>query len=183
MKTLLIIATAAFISAGIYGTLDLTRDLKNGTYIRYEDEDAGSVNRLTGNQNQISRKNSVTLAEKQRLNEARKNKISVKNISVADFSLSDIKISDFSRGEPPMFYETMLLEKVGSPDSVKSTEVTSAISDTIAALNEKAKEPAKKDTVIAAKEERKFNLKLFSRGRPRPVIKETVALQNDSTKN
>ena len=183
MKILLIGATIAFITAGIYGTIDLTRDLKNGTYIRYEDEDAVSVTQFTGKQNQISQKNAITLAEKQRLNEVRKNKISVKNMAVADFSLSDIKMSDFSRGEPPMFYESMLLEKVGAPDSVTSTEVASAISDTIDALNEKAKEPAKKDSVFGIKEERKFNMKLFSRSRPRPVLKETVALQSDSTKN
>jgi len=97
--------------------------------------------------------------------------------------MSDIKISDFSRGEPPMLYEALLLEKVGSPDSVKSADVVTAINDTITAINERANEKSQKDSSnTTKKEERKFSLKLYSRGRPRPITKETVAVQSDSTK-
>jgi hypothetical protein len=175
MKTLLIAATLAFIAAGIYGAIDVSRDVKNGTFIQYEDEDKIVV--------EVFGKNDNSIVEKKKKQFAVKNKASVAEVKVSDFSMSDIKISDFSRGEPPMLYEAMLLEKVGSPDSAKNADVISAINDTIAAINEKANEKSRKDSSnTTKKEERKFSLKLYSRGRPRPIIKETVAVQSDSTK-
>ncbi len=173
MRILLIAATIAFISAGVYGALDVTRDIKNGTFIQYEDEDAVFVNQFGGKHTKVFTKNSLQVADKKEEKADKKTSL----------SLNEIDFSTFSRGEPPMFYESLLLEKVGAPDSVKSADVLAAINDTIAAINEKAKEVSKKDSVaIAKKEERKFSLKLYSRGRPRPLIKETVAVQADSTK-
>jgi len=178
MQKFLLITVIAMLAAGIYGTVDLARDLKNGTLIEYEDEgeETASVSQFAYRTKGIFKRTNVRVAAKKEVK---------KPVPTLVNSFSDLSFEDFSRGEPPMYLEAMLLEKMGAPDSVESAEVESAINDTVAALKEKAKEVAKNDSAsIAKKEDRTFSLKLYSRGRPpRPVAKEAVALESDTTKH
>lgn len=178
MQKFLLITVIAMLAAGIYGTVDLTLDLKNGTFIEYEDEgeSTASVSQFAYRAKGIFKRTNVKVAAKKEVKRPAPTLVN---------SFSDLSFEDFSRGEPPMYLEAMLLEKMGNPDSVESAEVETAINDTVSALKEKAKELAKNDsTPLVKKEDRKFSLKLYSRGRPpRPVAKETVALAIDTTKN
>ena len=171
MRILLIAATIAFITAGIYGIMDVSRDVKNGTFIQYEDEEKIALTSFASDAKGIFKSAVTSSVEK------KKSAFDARILKkVLTLSLNDLNISDFSRGEPPMYYESMMIETLGTPDSVKSADVVTAIKDTVAALTEKTKENVKK-------EERKVSLKLFSRSKPRLYVKETVAVQNDTTKN
>jgi len=62
MKTLLIAATLAFITAGIYGAIDVSRDIKNGTFIQYQDEDKIVVEAFGKHDNTITEKRKNNLS-------------------------------------------------------------------------------------------------------------------------
>lgn len=175
MQKFLLLTVIAMLAAGIYGTVDLTLDLKNGTLIEYEDEgeELVSVAQFAYRTKGIFKRTNVKVAAKKEIKKPAPTLVN---------SFSDLSFEDFSRGEPPMYLEAMLLEKTGKPDSVESTEVETAIKDTVSALKEKAKEVATNDSAsLAKKEDRKFSLKLYSRGRPPKISKkEEVALLNDS---
>lgn len=168
MKSFLLTSVICMLAAGIYGTIDLTFDLKNGTFIQYEDEDGVAVSQFAASSKGVFKHANLQVAHK----------VSKPEPTLLN-NFSDLNISDFSRGEPPMYMEAMLLEKVGAPDSVVSADVSTAINDTLAAITEKTKT----DSLATAKEERKFSLKLYSRGKPRTIKREEVALQIDTAKN
>lgn len=159
------------LAAGIYGTIDLTFDIKNGTLIQYESDEAiPAVAQFSESSKGIFKKTNVHVAQREKKASATPALIN---------SFEELSFSDFSRGEPPMYYEAMLMDRMGKPDSLQNTDVSLAISDTITALNEKAKS----DSASAKKDERKFSLRLYSRGKPRPMVKqEEVAIETDSTK-
>src|SRR3954467_14670057 len=107
MRILLIAATIAFITAGFYGIVDVSRDLKNGTFIQYENEDGIAVTGFARDAKGIFKSAAIGSIEKKKaLRDAKNKKES------ARFSLTDLNMSDFSRGEPPLFYESMLIERV-----------------------------------------------------------------------
>lgn len=158
------------ISAGVYGTVDLAKDIRQGTLIQYEKEDAPLVNSLkTGNRNLSHLVNIHTVKAETKKEE---------KISNPELKLSDLKMEYFSRGEPMYLPELELVN-----DSVKNS------SDTLSVFVEKKEialpETPKEIVATIEKEERKFSTKLFSRSRPRPYIKkeEIVIAQNDSLKN
>jgi len=178
MQKFLLLTVIGMLAAGIYGTVDLTLDVKNGTLIEYEDEgeETASASQFAYRAKGIFKRTNVKVAAKKEIKKPTPTLVN---------SFSDLSFEDFSRGEPPMYLEAMLLEKMGNPDSLESTEVETAIKDTVAALKEKAKEVATNNSAsLAKKEDRKFSLNLYSRGRPpRPVSKGTVALVSDTTKH
>lgn len=171
MKVFLMCSIIGMLAAGIYGTVDLTFDIKNGTLIEYQnDEELAQVAQFPESSKGIFKKTNVKVAQREK-------KIAAPPTLVN--TLGDLSIESFSRGEPPMYYETMLMDRVGKPDSVESADVSAAINDTIAAVNQKIKS----DSAAAKKEERKFSLKLYSRGRPHLVAKaEETSIESDSSK-
>lgn len=168
MKVFLMSTVIAMLAAGIYGTIDLTLDVKNGTLVEYqEEEDLTYVSQFAEKTKGIYHKTNVKVAQK---------KVVVAPTPTLVNSFLDLSFEDFSRGEPPMYLETMLLETVGKPDSVESAEVETAINDTLSALAENTKKALTDSASV--KEERKFSLKLYSRGRPpKKVVKEEAVAE------
>lgn len=170
MKVFLNICFIAMLSAGIYGTVDLALDMKNGTYILYEGEELPTLSALGTNNRFITRPPAVHLAVK----EVKK----VEKKVPALLTINELSFDDFSRGEPPMMLDEILMGTPSIADSLTNTAVSVALADTAKALSE-----IKSASAGVKKEERKFSLKLYSRGRPRPVVKEPVALKKDSLQN
>ncbi len=172
MKVFLMSTVIAMLAAGIYGTVDLTLDVKNGTLVEYQEEDLTYVSQFAEKTKGLYHKTNVKVAQK---------KVVVAPTPTLVNSFSELSFDDFSRGEPPMYLETMLLETVGKPDSLENAEVETAINDTLSALAENKKEVSADSASV--KEERKFSLKLYSRGRPpKKVVKEEVAVENNEGK-
>jgi len=185
MRTFLMLSVIGMLAAGIYGTIDLTFDLKNGTFIEYEDEDVVLATAFAVSARGIFTENPVKNVKKKKIAYAEREKLRLSEVSIKDFSLSDIEFSDFSRGEPPMIYDELLLDRPTAPDSLLNKDVRAALNDTATAIHEKAVETAKSESAGTSKEESKFSRKLYSRGRPpKPVKKEKeeLALQNDTIK-
>lgn len=160
MRSFLLTSVICMLAAGIYGTIDLTFDLKNGTFIQYEDEgETVSVSQFAYSSKGILKKTNVKIAQKK---ETKKLKA-----PTLITSFTDLEFEDFSRGEPPMYLESLL--ELSAPDSLVNADVSTAINDTVAAVKEKVKSDS------LGKEERKFSMKLYSRGRPpKKVVKEEV---------
>ena len=181
MKSFLMTAIIGMLVAGIYGTVDLTLDIKNGTLIEYEDEDVMEIAAFAGNRTGAFAEDPAENVSRKKAVYTENEKLKLAKVRLKDFSLSDIDISDFSRGEPPMTYDALLDEPM-APDSLVNAEVVSALNDTVAAIHEKINKEVKKDSSGIVKEERKLSLKLYSRGRPPRLVKrEEVTLKSDST--
>ncbi len=151
------------ISAGIYGTIDLAKDINQGTLIQYEKEEASTVK-------------SFVLAEKKLAQSANTGKVVAKNaLPPPTPKVSDLKIEYFSRGEPPMYSVIELLE-IDSAKKSPNSAIVAKESVTVAKA-----ETEKEVAVLPVKEERKFSPKLFSRGRPRPYKKEEVVVAQTDT--
>src|SRR5437868_8108273 len=96
MKTLLATSIIAMVAAGIYGTVDLARDIKQGTLIQYEKEDAPL--KIVKNLHVKTIKNEVvrTLAEAVK---KEKTETSTKR--------NEVKMEYFSRSAMPVIYDAL----------------------------------------------------------------------------
>ena len=162
MKFFLITCIVAMISAGVYGTIDLAKDIRLGTLIQYEKEDGPVVTSLAQKNKSISQLVNIHTVKTETEKEEK--------TSNPTIQLSDLKMEYFSRGEPPDFAMLELMEV----DSAKQ------MADSLLVSTESVSE-IKTDPVI---EERKLSPQLFSRSRPRPYVKkeEVKIVQIDSLK-
>lgn len=173
MKIILTSSVIAMISAGLYGTIDLSRDLATGNYVQYDREDIPSVTHLSAANNKTN--------EVQRMKRGNDKVLTKDEIANATSTvdLSDLNIKDFSRGEP------LVLDEPLATDSTTASSAPVVAVD-IQPLNIQADKPEEKKTEeksVAAKEDskRKFSMKLYSRARPRS-IEEDITLNADSVK-
>ena len=151
------------ISAGIYGTIDLAKDIKYGTLIQYEKEDASEIKPepvVKRNKEQI-----VNLLSTEMKKE--------KSVSNSTHKTPELKVEYFSRSMP-VIYDEKLFE-TAKIDSVNKDSAVIAATNIPFVINSEEK-------VVEVKEERKFSPKLFSRGRPRNFKKEAVVVGTDSLK-
>ncbi len=167
MRSFLLTSVICMLAAGIYGTIDLTFDLKNGTFIQYEDEgEAVEVSQFAYASKGIFKKTNVKVAQK------KETKKSAAPTLITSFT--DLEFEDFSRGEP---IDMSYMLELSAPDSLVNEEVSAAINDTVAAVEEKVKSDS------LAKDERKFSMKLYSRGRPpKKVVKEESVAEINAEK-
>src|SRR4051812_17954494 len=93
MKKFLTTCIIAMISAGIYGFIDMSRDIHNGTMIKYEDQSGPKIKAYTlarsqsqAVNNSIQEKLVVLAGEKKKLEEEKKKKAAVMEFNVSDFS-------------------------------------------------------------------------------------------------
>ena len=161
MKIFLMTCIAAMVSAGVYGTIDLAQDIHQGTFIQYEKEDSPIVNSLTTINNNVSNRLKIHTVK----NETKKEE----NVSKPVINLSDLKMEYFSRGEPIYLPEL----ETALTDSAKQVADSLVVAST---------EGVAEIKVVPVVEERKFSSKLFSRSRPRPIVKEVTIAQTDSVK-
>lgn len=159
----------AMLSAGIYGTIDMALDIKNGTYILYEGEELPTMKALGSHVRYIISRPPVHVAIK----EVKKTE-KVPSL----LTINELSFDDFSRGEPPMMLDEILMGTPTVADSLQNEAVRTALHDTAVALNE-----GKNDSAVVKKEERKFSLKLYSRGKAPRKINEGIAAGPDSTKS
>ena len=171
MKIFLNTCLVAMLGAGLYGGIDLAQDINDGTYIHYEEEPEGSIVPFIHDSRFITRKPVIR----------RTIKTDHHTKPPTLLTVSDLDMGDFSRGEPVFVYEE-LFER-GASDSLKNAGVTLALKDTIRALAENKKEAKVADTSsVTTKEDRKFSLKLYSRGRPTRIKEETLAIRDSTHK-
>ena len=151
------------LAAGLYGTYDLCMDIRSGTQIRYAEDEYGSP---------------VFAEEARYILKAPLVRVVKKENSAApptvESALASLSFSDFSRGEPPMIYDGLSLDEIARPDSLKNEDIAAAIEDTMKAIAS-VKTTQAQDT--AKTEARKFDVSLFSRGKPRTVRR----IEADST--
>ena len=159
-------------SAGIYGFIDMSRDIKNGTMIHYEDLSTPIVKAYTRSKNQqqatanaISEKLAVIEANKKKLEDAEKLKIAE----------TELKFSDFSRGEgiylPPTETE-LTTEKTDAPftSAKKDTVKTTPPPSTAQVIKPESKSVA----VVEETQAPVLEARYFSRGSPK-MYKKSLA--------
>ena len=171
MKIILIGSIAAMISAGIYGTIDLAVDVKKGTLIQYEDENAPEVKQFAFSSKRLNSEAQNVHVAKKEVSVEKKLEVAVAKIN----NWSDLKFEDFSRGELIDYRELMLVEEPKN-DSIKTTagEITPAPKDSVMVGLEIPKE----ETKPVELKERKLSLSLYSRGRSPRLVKT----ESDSAK-
>lgn len=173
MKIFLLTSVMAMLAAGIYGTIDLALDVRNGTLIQYEEEEPVTMERFIAK--------SKTGLKATQLKTAQKKEVVKPPVLLNDFSMSD-----FSRGEPPMFLEALLPVADSLNDSLKNTDIAAALGDTVKAMQEAAEEEAqKKPAPLKPEEARKLDMRLYSRSKPRSYAKEvaTDSVKTDKVQN
>src|SRR5438105_2391249 len=139
MKLFLVTSIVAMISAGIYGTVDLARDIKQGTLIQYEKENIQQVNLFTA-----SKRNLGQLTNSLKVQAGRVEKIETTKDP-------DFKIEYFSRGEA-MYLPNE--EKLALLDSANERSDSSAA--TQAAIVTQAQIDSER-VLAKPEEERKFS--------------------------
>lgn len=167
MKIFLNTCIIAMISAGIYGAYDVARDISRNTYIQYEEE-----NNLASNAVQQKSLSNVIRTARHEVSAANEEKKTVKE--------RGLNMEYFSRSGPVYSDERLLEELEIATDSTKASSDSAKIRSTqvTTAMDDPAPRP---DTVLV--EKRKFDISLYSRGRPRKIPSpETVVVQNDSLK-
>lgn len=174
MKIFLIASVTAMISAGIYGTVDLARDISHDTYIRYE-EDIAEEKPSAASEKTLS---NVLRKARKEVKEADKTK--EKKDAPAN---NEIRMKYFSRSSPNM-YDRAFFEELAKADSLNNKKDSAVATKTTSAeITLAENRTAKKDSLIAEeKKERKFSATLFSRGKPRSFKKENIVVQTDSVK-
>jgi hypothetical protein len=171
MKIFLISSILAMTAACIYGTVDIMLDVKNGTLIEYEEEQPVFVQAFGAQTKNILGEPRVQVVQ-------HREKKSPPPPTLVN-SFAELSFEDFSRGEPPMIYEAMLPDQASRPDSVLNPDVAAAIADTVVALRPGGESHLDSNTTVK-KEERKPDLKLFSRSKPRAYRKENADAPADS---
>jgi hypothetical protein len=169
MKTFLTTCIVAMISAGVYGIIDLAKNISQDTYIQYE-EDIADVK-----SNTASEKNIANVIRKAR------QEVSVTKEKKRRSEPRELNVELFSRSNPSMYLESIEDQLTVATDSViKKRDTTSlAIVDPAEIVNAEATK--QKPDSLVKKEEVKFDVSLFSRGRPRTARKVVAVAQNDTT--
>ena len=171
MKKFLITCIIAMTSAGIYGFIDMSRDIKNGTMINYEDQSAPKEKAYTRAKNQQQAANAIS--EKLAVVEANKKKL--KDAEKLKLEQSEIKASYFSRGEeiymPPTETE-LTTEKTDAPltSAKKDTVKTTPPPTTAQAIKPESKPVA----VVEETQAPVLEARYFSRGSPK-MYKKSLA--------
>ncbi|MGZ3862653.1 MAG: hypothetical protein ACXVPN_14835 [Bacteroidia bacterium] len=166
MKIFLNTCIIAMISAGIYGAFDVARDITHNTYIQYEE---GESNFASNAVQQKSLSNVIRTA---------RHEVSATTEKKKTIKEPELNMEYFSRSGPVYSDERFLEELNIATDSTGLLNDSAKIRSTqvVAATGNPAPLP---DTVID--EKRKFDISLYSRGRPRKIRAERV-VQNDSLK-
>jgi hypothetical protein len=151
------------ISAGIYGTIDLAKDIKYGTLIQYEREDAPEIK-----PEPIMKRNKEQTVSMLNV-EAKEEKKSEPSVH----KTPELKMEYFSRSAPIIYDEKLF--GAAKTDSTNKDSTVIAATDIRVVLKSEEKS-------AEIKEERKFSPKLFSRGRPRNLKKEIAVTETDSLK-
>ena len=168
MKIFLTTCIVAMISAGAYGVFDLARDISHNTYIQYE-EDIADVKSKTASEKTIAnvirkaRQEVSTTKEKKRNSET-----------------PELNVEIFSRSSPHLYLEGLEDQAIVTIDSVKKADTNTVAEINPAEIVNVATIKQKSDSVLKS-EEVKYNVSLFSRGRPRGPRKVTAVAQNDTT--
>lgn len=165
MKIFLNTCIVAMISAGIYGTIDVAKDISNDAYIQYETDE----NNVASNAVQQKGLSNVIRTARREVTASSEKKKIVRE--------PELNMEYFSRSGP-VYADQRLFELTAATDSVKSDSAKIRGTQIVSAVNDP---PPLPDTVLV--EKRKFDISLYSRGRPRKIIRpETVVDQNDSLK-
>ena len=155
MKIFLTTCIVAMISAGIYGTIDLANDIHQGTLIQYEKDDGPE-------------KENGIIVERNLVHAVRnlQTKKIENNANPAPEDL-EIRAEYFSRGEPLIFEDAFEDSALIVADTSSVVEIDSNVKDSVKAE-------------IAG--DKKLDLKLYSRSRPRSFPKEVTLALKDSMK-
>ncbi|MGZ3865845.1 MAG: hypothetical protein ACXVC6_02605 [Bacteroidia bacterium] len=164
MKIFLNTCIIAMISAGIYGGYDVARDISHNTYIQYEEESNVASNAVR--QKNVS---NVIRTARHEVSTSQEEKRVAKE--------PGLNMEYFSRSGPVYSDERFLEELEIAADSTKSDSAKIRSTQVVTAMDDPA---PKHDTFLV--EKRKFDIGLYSRGRPRKSKTEVVVVQNDSLK-
>ena len=112
MKIFLTTCIAAMISAGVYGVIDLARDISHDTYIQYE-EDIADVKSNTASEKSIA--NVIRKARQE---------VSTEKVKKHKSETSELNVELFSRSSPSMYLIKDNFE-VATDSSIKRADTTS----------------------------------------------------------
>ena len=173
MKKFLTICIIAMTSAGIYGFIDMGREIHNGTMIQYEDLSAPTVKAYTRAKNQ-QQATANAISEKLAVIEANKKKLAEKEKLI--INQANLKFEDFSRGEeiylPANPNEVSLDEQSNTQDATSKTD---SVKTTTPPTTSQFKKP--ETTPVAVVEETRapvLEARYFSRGSPK-MYKKSLA--------
>jgi hypothetical protein len=168
MKIFLSTCIIAMISAGLYGTIDLARDISHNTYIQYEEGLVG-LNANTASEKSLS---NVIRKAREEVSTERGKKINAET--------PELKMEYFSRSSPSMFDERVLSELTVADSIANKSDTLRGVALEVLATN--STKP-KQDSVFEEKKpEPKFDVSLFSRGRPRKPRVEVAVPVSDTLK-
>ena len=167
MKKFLITCIIAMFSAGIYGFIDMSRDIKNGTMIQYEDLSAPKVKAYTRARTQAQ---AINTSIQEKITEYAEAKKKSEEENKKKLELTNMKFEDFSRGEEIYLPPTDVTTEIVEPETNAKADTAKVVVPPTTADAKQVSEV----TTVAVVEEPSLNERMFSRGSPR-MYKKTLA--------